>query len=156
METTILDLLGVELKRALGKTESFLNQSGELANSATLVSENVLGVRSPNDDLSSGVGDSDLTARVSLLGELAGEELVELGGKDTVSYELWVGEEQGRGWPWKSYVVGQSGLPEHRERRFQDAVVIPWHCGNASVMLPVVSASRSLRWSAWSNRPGYS
>lgn len=32
--------------------------------------------------------DADITARVTLLGELTGEELVELGAEDTVGHEL--------------------------------------------------------------------
>ena len=38
--------------------------------------------------LSTSVGDADVAARVTLLGELAGEEIVELGREDTVGHEL--------------------------------------------------------------------
>jgi len=38
--------------------------------------------------LSASVGHSDITTRVSLLGELPGEEIVELGAENTVSDEL--------------------------------------------------------------------
>ena len=88
VQTTVLDLLGVERQGSLGEAESLLDEGSQLTDSATLVTEDVLGVGGSDDDLGSGVGDSDLTARVTLLGELSGEELVELGGKDTVSHEL--------------------------------------------------------------------
>ena len=45
-------------------------------------------MRGADDDVGDGGGDADLDARVSLLGELALEELVELGVEDTVSDEL--------------------------------------------------------------------
>lgn len=95
VQSTVLYLLGVELEGTLGETESLLDQSSQLTDSATLVTENILGVGGSDDDLSSGVGDTDLTARVSLLGELSGEELVELGSEDSVSYELWEWRSRG-------------------------------------------------------------
>lgn len=39
-------------------------------------------------DLSASVGNTDVAARVTLLGELASEEVVQLGTEDTVSDEL--------------------------------------------------------------------
>ncbi len=88
VETTVLHLLGVELERVVGELESLLDESGELTDAATLVTENLLGVGGTDDDLGAGVGDTDLTSGVSLLGELTSEELVELGGEDTVSDKL--------------------------------------------------------------------
>ncbi len=41
-----------------------------------------------NTHLSASVGDTDVAARVALLGKLAGEEIVQLGAEDTVSDEL--------------------------------------------------------------------
>lgn len=38
--------------------------------------------------LSTSVGHSDITTRVSLLGELTGKEVVKLGAEDTISNEL--------------------------------------------------------------------
>jgi hypothetical protein len=67
-----LDLLGVELQRVLGELESLLDQRLEFTDSSSLVTEDFLGVGSSDDDLGSGVGDSDFTSRVSLLGELSG------------------------------------------------------------------------------------
>ena len=106
-ETAVLDLLGVELKRVIGELEALLDERGELADAATLLTEDLLGVGSADDDLkrergfivvlalpqrkthlSAGVGDTDVAARVTLLGELAGEEVIQLGAEDTVSDEL--------------------------------------------------------------------
>jgi len=88
VETTVLNLLGVELERVVGELESLLDESSELTDAATLVTKNLLGVGGTDDDLGAGVGNTDLTARVSFLGELTSEELVELGGENTVSDKL--------------------------------------------------------------------
>lgn len=50
--------------------------------------QNVLSAGSPDDDLGTHGGDANLHAGVAILGELAGEKLVELGEKHAVSYEL--------------------------------------------------------------------
>lgn len=70
-KTTVLDLLGVELKRVLGEAETLLNESLELTDAAALVTKDLLGVGGTDDDLGAGVGDTDLTSGVALLGELA-------------------------------------------------------------------------------------
>jgi hypothetical protein len=87
-ETTVLDLGGVEGDGVLGELESLLDERGELANAAALLAENLLGVGGSDDDVGNGGGDADLDAGVTLLSELALEELVELGVEDTVSDEL--------------------------------------------------------------------
>lgn len=71
-QSSELDLLGIQLQRVLGELESLLDERLEFTDSSSLVSEDLLGVGSPDDDLGSGVGHSDLTSRVSLLGELSG------------------------------------------------------------------------------------
>ena len=48
----------------------------------------VLALPQRKTHLSAGVGDSDIAARVTLLGQLAGEEIVELCAEDTVGDEL--------------------------------------------------------------------
>ena len=73
-----LDLLGVELERVLGELESLLDEGLELSDSSSLVTEDLLGVGRSDDDLRSGVGNSDLAARVSLLGELSGAGVSEV------------------------------------------------------------------------------
>lgn len=88
VETTVLHLLGVELERSLGELESLLNKRRQLANAAALLAKDLLGVGGSDDDFSPGVSDTDFAARVSLFGKFTSEELVELGGKDTVSHEL--------------------------------------------------------------------
>lgn len=82
--------------------ESLLDKSGKLADSAALLAQNLLGVGSANDNLvdsytfkspmifrpgtylSAGMGHSDIAARITLLGEFAGEKIVELCAENTV------------------------------------------------------------------------
>lgn len=71
-KTAELDLLGVELERVLGELETLLDESLELADTASLVTEDILGVGGTDDNLGTGVGDTDFTARVTLGGELTG------------------------------------------------------------------------------------
>jgi hypothetical protein len=71
-ETSVLDLLSVELQRVLGELEPLGNQSGQLPDPPSLLSEDILGVGGTDDDLGLGVGGSDLTTSVTLLGELSG------------------------------------------------------------------------------------
>lgn len=87
-QTTVLDLGGVERDGVLGELESLLDEGGELADAATLLTENLLGVGGTDDDVGDGRSDADLDAGVTLLGKLALEELVQLGVEDTVSNEL--------------------------------------------------------------------
>lgn len=83
-KTTVLDLGGVERDGVLGELEALLDERGELANAATLLSENLLCVRGADDDVGNGGRDADLDTGVTLLGEFALEELVELGVEHTV------------------------------------------------------------------------
>jgi hypothetical protein len=87
-ETTVLNLGGVEGDGVLGELESLLDERGELTDAATLLSKNLLGVCGADDDVGDSGGDADLDAGVALLGQLALEELVQLGVEDTVSDEL--------------------------------------------------------------------
>jgi hypothetical protein len=91
-----------------------LDERGELADAAALLAEDLLGVGGTDDDLrcaqsctflirfvrethlSASVGDADVTARVALLRELTGEELVELGVEDTVGHKLALLRDLGR------------------------------------------------------------
>ena len=50
-ETTVLDLLGVKLKGVVGELETLLDERSELADAATLLTEDLLGVGSTDDDL---------------------------------------------------------------------------------------------------------
>ena len=53
-ETTVLDLLGEELEGIFGELEALLDERGELADAATLLTEDLLGVGSADDDLAEG------------------------------------------------------------------------------------------------------
>lgn len=83
-QTTVLDLGGVQGNRVLGELEALLDERGELADAATLLSENLLCVGGADDDIGDGGGDADLDTGVTLLSELALEELVQLGVENTV------------------------------------------------------------------------
>jgi hypothetical protein len=87
-QTTVLDLGGIEGNAVLGELEALLDEGGELADTATLLTKDLLGVGGSDNDVGNGRGDADLDAGVSLLGQLALEELVQLGVEDTVSDEL--------------------------------------------------------------------
>ena len=50
-ENTVLDLLGVELEGVVRELEALLNERGELADAATLLTQNLLGVGGADDDL---------------------------------------------------------------------------------------------------------
>ena len=50
-ETTVLDLLGVELEGVVGELEALLDERGELTNAATLLTQDFLGVSGADDDL---------------------------------------------------------------------------------------------------------
>ena len=87
-ETTVLDLGGVERDGVLGELEALLDERGELTDAATLLSEDLLCVGGADDDVGDGGCDADLDTGVTLLSELALEELVQLGVEDTVGDEL--------------------------------------------------------------------
>jgi len=74
-ETTALDLLGVEFEGVFGELEPLLDERSELTDAASLLTEDFLGVGGTDDDFGTGVRYTDFTARVTFLGQLAGEEL---------------------------------------------------------------------------------
>jgi hypothetical protein len=87
-QTTVLDLLGVEFERVLGEFETLLDESGEFTDATTLLSKDFLGVGCTDDDLSAGVGHTDIATRVTFLSELTGEKLVKFSTENTIGYEL--------------------------------------------------------------------
>jgi hypothetical protein len=87
-ETAVLDLGGIERDRVLRELEPLLDEAGELANAAALLAQNLLGVCCADDDVGHCRGDADLDARITLLGELTLEELVQFGVENTVGDEL--------------------------------------------------------------------
>ena len=50
-ETTVLNLLGVELERVFGELETLLHKGSKLTDAATLLTEDLLGVGGTDDDL---------------------------------------------------------------------------------------------------------
>ena len=50
-ETAVLNLLSVELEGVVGELETLLDERGELADAATLLTQNLLGVGGADDDL---------------------------------------------------------------------------------------------------------
>ena len=87
-KTTVLDLGGVQGNGILGELEALLDEGGELANAATLLTEDLLGVGGANDDIGHGGGNADLNARITLLSKLTLEELIKLGVENTIGDEL--------------------------------------------------------------------
>lgn len=106
-ETTRLNLGGIEGDRVRREAEAVGDEAGQLlvcqhrcqlnphvsehsylTDSSSLLTENLLGVRSANDDIGDGGGNTHFHAGVTFLSQLALEELVELGVEDTVGDEL--------------------------------------------------------------------
>jgi len=121
-KATVLNLLGVHLERVFWEAETLLDESGKLTDPTALLTQDFLGMggtdnnlagpdmfRSPSSSLSwdstrlsASVGHSDITTRVSLLGELTGEEIIELCAENTISDEFSpladLGRHFGEGW----------------------------------------------------------
>ena len=83
-ETSVVNSLGVELNRLIGETESSLDESGELSNSATLLTKDTSSSGGSDDDLSSNWGDSNLNTRVTILSEDAGQEFVQFSVENAI------------------------------------------------------------------------
>jgi hypothetical protein len=50
-QTTVLDFVGEDLERVLGKLETLLDERGELADTAALLAEDLLGVGGTDNNL---------------------------------------------------------------------------------------------------------
>jgi len=87
-QTTLLNLLSVQLDCPIAKLESFLHESSQFPDSTTLLAEDFLRVRGTDDDFCPRRRDADFTARVALFGKFTGEEFVEFGEEDAVGDEL--------------------------------------------------------------------
>ena len=106
-ETPGLHLLSIEFKRVVGEFESFLNEGGKLANTATLLAKDFLSMCGTNDDLHTSRGqvyhpfrmvqstylgtrmcDTDVASRVAFLGKLTGEKFVQFSAEDTIRDKL--------------------------------------------------------------------
>jgi hypothetical protein len=76
------DIASIQVRASFDFTDTYL------ADTATLLTENLLSVGCTDDDVGDGGSNSDLDAGVTFLGKLALEELVELGVEDSVGDEL--------------------------------------------------------------------
>lgn len=83
-QTTVLDTLGVQHDGAWRVVETFLDQERQLVDASAVLAEHVLSACSTDDDLGLGWRHTDLDTGVAFLGELSGEELIELGVEHTV------------------------------------------------------------------------
>mmetsp|Transcript_32025 Transcript_32025/g.53811 ORF Transcript_32025/g.53811 Transcript_32025/m.53811 type:complete len:237 (+) Transcript_32025:412-1122(+) len=95
-QAAVGDLLGVQLNGPLREVEPLLDDRGQLANAATLLAENGLCAGSADDDLGTHRGNADLDTGVSILSELTGEQLVQLGEENAISHELTLLADLGR------------------------------------------------------------
>jgi hypothetical protein len=87
-EATGANTLNVERNAALGVLEALLDASGELANTASLLTQDLLGLGGADHDLSAAGGDAGLDASEAILSELTLEELRELSVEHTIAHEL--------------------------------------------------------------------
>jgi len=87
-KAAVLDFLGIKLERVFGESEPFLYERRQLTNTTSLLAKNLLRVGSTDDNLGTGVGNTDFAARVSLLCELAGEEFTQFSFEYTIGHEL--------------------------------------------------------------------
>jgi hypothetical protein len=79
-EAAVDDLLCVELHTVLTEVESLLHDGGELTDPAALLADHVLGACDTDDDLLAHRCHTDLDVGVSILGQLPGHHLIQLGG----------------------------------------------------------------------------
>ena len=94
-KAAVLNALGVKLDGTIIEVEPLLDDGGQLADALSLLSENVLRACGTDDDFGAMRGGADLDTGITVLSEFTGEELVELGVKDTISDELALGGELG-------------------------------------------------------------
>lgn len=85
-ESTVADVLSIELN--ILDTPAGLDESSQLADAATLLTDDGLGAGSADDDGGRSRGAANLDTSVTLRTEDAGEELVQFSIEDTVSNEL--------------------------------------------------------------------
>ena len=83
-ETPILHLCRIQGHTVLREFEPLLNQRSEFANPSSLLAENFLCVRCPDDDVGDGRCDPNFDTGVAFFGEFALEEFVEFGVEDAV------------------------------------------------------------------------
>ncbi len=82
------DFLGVELDRVLRKVESLLDDGREFTDASAFLAQDVLRPRRHDDDFGPRRRHSDLDAGVAVLGQLAGQKLVQFGFEDAIGDKL--------------------------------------------------------------------
>eukprot|EP01083_Nonionella_stella_P090539 252908_1 len=94
-KSTVLNTLSVKLNGALVEVESLLYNRGQLTDTLSLLSKNILGTGGTYNDVGTMRGGTNLNSGVTILGELGGEELIELGVEASVGDELALGRHLG-------------------------------------------------------------
>jgi hypothetical protein len=87
-KSPVLDTLGVELDGSFGKGESLLNNRSELTDAASILSQDVLGAGGANDNFGTMGRGSNFDTSVTVFGQLAGQQLVQLTVEDTIGNKL--------------------------------------------------------------------
>ena len=101
-----MHLFGIQFEGVFGEFETFLHEGSEFTDATALFTKDLLSVCGTDDDLEHGrlrvgtrtcvecmylrasMGYTNVTARVALFCEFAGEEFVEFGAEDTVCDKL--------------------------------------------------------------------
>jgi len=87
-QPTVVHTFGVQLDGAVGEVESLLHHRRQLTNPTALLAQHILGFGGLNDDFGALRRDTDLHARVAVLGELANEKRVQLGKEQPIGNKL--------------------------------------------------------------------
>jgi len=74
-EATVGNTLSEDLNTSGGEVETLLDDGGHLTDALTVLTEDVLGTGSLDNDLGTGRGLTDLKAGITILSELTGEKL---------------------------------------------------------------------------------
>jgi len=149
-ESTVLDLFGIQFKGVFGELETLLNEGSEFTDATALLTKDLLSVCCTDDNLkygrlrvgpyscmiwmhlSAGVGYTNITARVTLLCELAGEEFIEFGAEDTVCDKLALFADLGRHLEAIGWAVGDIS-PESIYLDYAGVIQLhEWPCRHAS------------------------
>ena len=81
-------LLGVQINWVLWEIESFLYNWSQLTDPPALLTEDILGAGSHNDNFGLGWGNTDLNTGVTIFGQFTSQKLVKFGLEDTIGDKL--------------------------------------------------------------------
>jgi hypothetical protein len=87
-KSAVLDTFGVELDGSFGKGESLLNNRSKLTDAATILSQDVLGAGGANDNFGTVGCGANFDTSVTVFGQLASQQLVQLTVEHTIGDEL--------------------------------------------------------------------